>query len=61
MKRRIFMDTAFLIAVLDESDTYHNVAAGSYKKLINEEFQRSSVGTYAETLQRRKVSTESNR
>lgn len=38
MKQQIFMDTAFLIAVTDESDDYHNVAVETYKKLIEEKW-----------------------
>lgn len=34
MKKHIFMDTAFLLAVLDTSDKYHNLAMECYKKLI---------------------------
>ncbi|MCP4113748.1 MAG: type II toxin-antitoxin system VapC family toxin [Desulfobacteraceae bacterium] len=33
-KKQIFMDTAFLIAVIDDSDNYHETASESYKKLV---------------------------
>ena len=31
----IFMDTAFLLAVIDTSDRHHDTAAGCYRKLIS--------------------------
>ncbi len=34
MKEKVFMDTAFLIAVIDTSDRYHDIAVKSYKNLI---------------------------
>jgi predicted nucleic acid-binding protein len=34
MGKQIFMDTAFLIAVIDTSDKYHNTAKECYRKLI---------------------------
>ena len=34
MKKQIFMDTAFLLAVIDTSDIYHNLALECYKKFI---------------------------
>jgi len=36
MKKRIFMDTAFLIAVIDTSDRYHIPATESYQKIVAE-------------------------
>lgn len=32
------MDTAFLLEAIDESDTYHNTAVESYKRLIQEKW-----------------------
>jgi len=34
MKENIFMDTAFILAVIDTSDKYHEIAIKSYKNLI---------------------------
>ena len=34
MKEKVFMDTAFLIAVIDTSDKYHDIAVTCYKNLI---------------------------
>jgi predicted nucleic acid-binding protein len=34
MKKQIFMDTAFLLAVVDDSDKYHEITKESYKQLI---------------------------
>jgi hypothetical protein len=45
MKKQIFMDTAFLLAVIDSSDTYHNIAIECYQKLIKE--KRSVITTEA--------------
>ena len=36
MKQQIFMDTAFLLAVIDNSDTFHNIATECYQQLIKE-------------------------
>jgi predicted nucleic acid-binding protein len=36
MDRRIFMDTAFLLAVTDRSDEYHLRAEECYRKLIKD-------------------------
>ena len=36
MKNQAFMDTAFLIALIDRSDKYHNIAVECYRKLIQE-------------------------
>lgn len=38
LKNEVFMDTAFLIAVIDKSDQYHNKAVEYYKKLIYEKW-----------------------
>ncbi len=38
MKKQIFMDTAFLIAVIDTSDKYHIPAAECYKKIVTEKW-----------------------
>jgi predicted nucleic acid-binding protein len=38
MKKQIFMDTAFLIAVIDSSDNYHISAVESYKKIVKEKW-----------------------
>ena len=38
MKEKVFMDTAFLIAVIDTSDNYHNIAIKSYNRLIREKW-----------------------
>lgn len=32
MKKQIFMDTAFVLAVIDASDYYHDAAVDCYKK-----------------------------
>lgn len=34
MNKKIFMDTAFLIAVIDTSDKYHDIAVECYKNLV---------------------------
>lgn len=34
MKKQIFMDTAFLLAVVDNSDKYHEIAKKCYQQLI---------------------------
>ena len=39
MKKEIFMDTAFLIAVIDTSDNYHLRATECYRKLIADRWQ----------------------
>jgi len=38
MKKQIFMDTAFVIAVIDASDSYHDTSVQSYKKIIKEKW-----------------------
>jgi len=38
MDKRIFMDTAFLLAVIDRSDKYHLGAEECYRKLIKEKW-----------------------
>ncbi|MDM8566677.1 PIN domain-containing protein [Candidatus Halobeggiatoa sp. HSG11] len=35
---KVFMDTAFLIAVIDTSDNYHDLAITCYKKLIKQKW-----------------------
>ena len=37
MRKQIFMDTVFLLAVIDTSDKYHDLAVKCYKKLIERE------------------------
>jgi len=41
----IFMDTAFLLAVIDDSDRYHATAKASYQRLVRE--NRTIVTTEA--------------
>jgi predicted nucleic acid-binding protein len=38
MKRRIFLDTAFLLAVINRSDEYHFSAAKYYRALVEQKW-----------------------
>jgi predicted nucleic acid-binding protein len=39
MNKVVFMETAFLLAVIDTSDKYHAEAAECYRKLVGRKWQ----------------------
>ena len=38
MRNQVFIDTAFLVALIDRSDKYHSVAVECYKQLVKEKW-----------------------
>lgn len=45
MRKQVFMDTSFLLAVIDRSDKYHSMAVACYKQLVEE--KRTVITTEA--------------
>lgn len=38
MKRRIFLDTAYLLALINRSDEFHSITTAHYRSLIKQNY-----------------------